>query len=155
VQEFLQTFGIWNWLLAGLILVGLELLVPGVFIIWFGCGAVVTALICSLLSPFLPIFGFWQMQILLFSLLSIVFVLIGRRLSRRIESVNEEPLLNKRTDALLGQIATLEEAIENGQGHVRLGDSLWRVSGENLPAGHRVKLLRFHDGAFIVEKVSQ
>jgi len=150
---WLQTFGSWNWLLLGLVLIGLELIVPGVFIIWFGCAAVATALICGTLSLFLPVFGLWQLQIALFSLLSIAFVIIGRIVSRRQVDDNEEPFLNRRIDSLLGEIVILEEAIKGGHGRVRLGDSLWRVSGPDLPAGRTVRLVSFHEGAFIVEEV--
>jgi len=149
----LQALGLWSWLLAGLVLIGLELIVPGIFIIWFGAGAVATALVCAILAPFWAIFNLWQTQIALFPLFSIAFVLIGRSLSLRRARKNDNPFLNRRTDALLGQIVTLEEAIENGHGYIRLGDSLWRIHGPDLPAGRSIRLVAFDNGAFTVKEV--
>jgi len=149
----LQILGLWNWLLAGLVLVGLELVVPGVFIIWFGCAAIATAFICGLLSPLLSVFSFWQLQIALFSSLSIVFVLVGRHLSQRKQKHYDNPFLNRRTDAMIGQVATLEEDIENGHGRIRIGDTLWRVQGSDLAAGTMIRLVAFDEGAFLVEEV--
>jgi len=154
MMMWLQDLGLWNWLLIGLTLIGLELLIPGVFIIWFGFGAIATAFICALLSPSLPFFGFWQIQIGLFSLFSIAFVLIGRDLSRRYKRQSDVSFLNRRTDAMLGQTATLEEPIKNGQGRIRFGDTLWRVNGPDLPAGRSVKLVKFHNGSFLVEDIA-
>jgi len=152
---WLQTLGLWNWLLIGLVLVGGELVLPGVYIIWFGAGALATALVSAILAPVFSVFGFWQLQIFLFCLFSIVFVLIGRNLAARRRPREDNPLLNRRTDTMIGQIARLEEGIENGHGHIRLGDSLWRVTGADLPAGHRVRLIAFDEGAFIVEEVGE
>jgi len=151
--EGLQFLGLWNWLVGGLLLIGLELLVPGVFIIWFGCAAIATALICALFSFFLPVFDLWQMQILLFSLFSIAFVLLGRHLSQRRKKTIDNPFLNRRTDALLGEVALLEEAIENGHGRIRIGDTLWRVRGSDIAAGASIRLVAFEEGAFLVEEV--
>jgi len=91
--EWIEMLGLWNWLLVGLILIGLELLIPGVFIIWFGFGAVATALVCGVLASFLSIFGLWQMQLALFCLFSIIFVFVGRSLLRRRLSQNDNPFL--------------------------------------------------------------
>jgi len=151
--EWFQFLGLWNWLIGGLLLIGLELLVPGVFIIWFGCAAIATALICALLAAILPIFDIWQLQIVLFSLFSIAFVLLGRHLSQRRKETNDNQFLNRRTDALLGEVALLEEAIENGHGRIRIGDTLWRVRGPDLVVGTGVRLVAFEEGAFLVEEV--
>jgi len=151
--DWVELLGVWNWLVGGLLLIGLELLVPGVFIIWFGCGAVATALICALLGLFLPVFDLWQMQIVLFSLFSIAFVLLGRHLSQRRKQTQDNPFLNRRTDSLLGEVALLEEAIENGHGRIRIGDTLWRVRGADLAVGTSVRLVAFDEGAFLVEEV--
>jgi membrane protein implicated in regulation of membrane protease activity len=34
----------------------------------------------------------------------------------------------------------VEEAIENGRGKVRVGDSVWQADGPDVPAGSRVKV---------------
>ncbi len=40
-----------------------------------------------------------------------------------------------------------------GYGRIRVGDSVWRVAGENLPAGAKVRVVAVEDGAEVrVEK---
>ena len=40
MAELLRTLGPWSWIVLGLVLAGLELLAPGVFLIWLGLAAV-------------------------------------------------------------------------------------------------------------------
>ena len=50
--------------------------------------------------------------------------------------------LNQRGNQLLGRIFSLETALVNGRGHVRVGDSSWPVvADEDLEAGSRVEVL--------------
>ena len=83
----------------------------------------------------------WQVQVLGFLILSVVLAYAGRSWLARTEEESDEPLLNNRVAQLVGRTATLEEPIANGVGHVRLGDTLWRVKGPDLPAGTRVRIL--------------
>ena len=39
MAELFSTLGTWNWLVFGLLLMGLELLAPGVFLFWLGLAA--------------------------------------------------------------------------------------------------------------------
>jgi membrane protein implicated in regulation of membrane protease activity len=45
----------------------------------------------------------------------------------------------------------LEAAIVNGHGRIRLGDTLWRVSGPDLPAGTHVRVKAVENGQLVVE----
>jgi len=151
-MAFFDTLGLWNWVVAGLVLLALELVIPGVFLLWFGLAALAAAAISALLMGIFPLFASWQAQLVLFIIFSAVLVVLGRRLAAKNKQI-DVPFLNRRTDALIGHIATLDERLRDGQGHVHIGDSLWRVTGPDLPAHVRVRLIRFVDGAFEVEKV--
>jgi membrane protein implicated in regulation of membrane protease activity len=61
----------WYWMIAGLCLVGLELVIPSFTIIWFGLGALVVGLL-ALLIPSLPS---W-LQALLWACASVAFTLM-------------------------------------------------------------------------------
>ena len=63
------------------------------------------------------------------------------------------PFLNKRADALVGRVFTLEKPIIDGSGTVRIDDTIWRVAGPDAPAGSRVKIVRA-DGASLVVAVA-
>ena len=56
------------------------------------------------------------------------------------------PFLNKRADALVGRVFTLEKPIIDGSGTVRIDDTIWRVAGPDTPAGSRVRIVQA-DGA--------
>ena len=53
----------------------------------------------------------------------------------------------------IGRVFTLEEAIINGRGKVRVDDTLWRVEGADLPLGHKVKVVSVDGVVFKVEGV--
>jgi membrane protein implicated in regulation of membrane protease activity len=69
-----------------------------------------------------------------------------RRLARKVGPPNEAPLLNRRTEALVGRVFTLERPIVDGVGTVRIDDTIWRVRGPDGPAGSRVRVVHA-DGA--------
>ena len=69
--------------------------------------------------------------------------------SRPIES--EDPTLNRRGEQYIGRVYVLEEAIANGRGKVRVGDSIWMVEGDDMPAGEKVRVTDISGITFIVE----
>jgi membrane protein implicated in regulation of membrane protease activity len=72
---------------------------------------------------------------------------LWRRVARANTAVSKSnPFLNKRADALVGRVFTLEKPIIDGSGTVRIDDTIWRVAGPDAPAGSRVKIVQA-DGA--------
>ena len=139
IVEWFSDFGLWNWFILGAALLVVEILAPGVYLLWLGIAAILTGLLSFLLSQ-TGIWG-WQAQVLVFLALSVVCVLIGRRVFPTSGSEDtDEPLLNQRERQLVGRTATLEEPIREGHGRIRLGDTLWRVTGPDLPAGAQVRV---------------
>jgi membrane protein implicated in regulation of membrane protease activity len=150
LTQTLADLGEWNWIVLGVVLLVLEILVPGVFMLWIGIAAILTGAL-SLQLLWLDVWG-WQVQVLVFLALSLVSAYIGARvMGKQDGSGTDEPLLNRRAEQLVGRTATLEEAIVNGHGRVRLGDTLWRVSGPDLPAGTRVRVKAAENGQLVVE----
>ena len=150
IAEWFAGFGAWNWVIIGTVLLALEILTPGVYLLWLGIAAVATGLLSFLLWD--AGFWVWQVQILVFLVLSIVSVLIGRRVFPTTGTADtDQPLLNQRERQLVGRTATLEEPIVEGRGRIRLGDTLWRVSGPDLPVGARVRVIAAENGELTVE----
>jgi membrane protein implicated in regulation of membrane protease activity len=56
-------------------------------------------------------------------------------------SESDEPDLNRRAVQLVGRVLVVEEAIENGRGKVRVGDTLWAAEGPDTAAGKEVDVL--------------
>lgn len=134
------TLGTWNWLIFGVLLMALELLAPGVFLFWLGLAALLVGLLSFAVAPS------WQLQILMFAVFAAAAVPLWRRVARQKPGVNPNPLLNRRSDALVGRVCTLDRPIVDGEGIVRIDDTVWRVAGPDTPAGSRVRIVRA-DGA--------
>ncbi|MCE3002997.1 MAG: NfeD family protein [Xanthomonadaceae bacterium] len=123
------------WLALGLVLMAAETMVPGAFLLWFGLAALVMGALVWLLPDLHGL-----AQALLFGGLALVAVQIYRAYFRQHEPVGDQPLLNRRSEQYVGRVFVLETAIENGFGRIKIGDSLWTVRGEPLPAGTRVEV---------------
>jgi inner membrane protein len=122
----------WDWMILAGVLAVLEITVPGIYFMWFGLAAAVTGLIR---------FGFdisWQWQLVWFGALSAVAVGTAARYLQRHPLKTDRPLLNERALRHIGQSFDLVDPIVNGRGSVRIGDSIWRVAGPDLPLGERV-----------------
>jgi membrane protein implicated in regulation of membrane protease activity len=135
--NMLVALGPWNWLIAGFVLMALELLAPGIFLFWLGLAALLSGLVAFMLQIS------WQLQILLFALFAVGAVPLWRRMARGgdTESNATNPFLNRRSEALVGREFTLEKPIEGGAGTVRIDDTVWRVFGPDAPAGSRVRIV--------------
>ncbi len=139
MTEMFSTLGTWNWLIFGVILMALELIAPGVFLFWLGLAALLVGLASFALHPS------WQAQLLMFAVFAAAAVPVWRRLARG-AGAESNPFLNRRADALVGRVFTLEKPIIDGSGTVRIDDTVWRVAGPDTPAGTRVRVVRA-DGA--------
>lgn len=149
VGRFIVELGPWSWMLLGFVLLGLEILVPGVFLLWIGIAAILTGTLS--LQVWEMAFWTWQVQVLVFLLLSLVSAYVGRRILGARGGISEEPLLNRRAEQLVGRTATLGEPITEGYGRMKIGDTLWRVRGPDLPVGARVKVIDVSGGELLVE----
>jgi inner membrane protein len=136
----------WLWLASGTALLALETLLPGVFLVWIGLAAVGTGLILWALPLSVTL------QLMLFAVLGLCAILIGRQVQGRQKSeVTDAPFLNERGKLMLGQVFTLETAISGGAGSVKLGDSVWRVTGADRAAGEKVKVIGMDGGTLKVD----
>lgn len=131
----------WLWILAGLILMGLELVLSGIFLLWLGLAAMVTGLVVAL-AP-MP----WPLQVLLASGLAVAFVLFASRRAKAPAST-----LNRGAQGLIGREFPLDAPIAGGEGRVRFDDTIWRVAGPDAPAGTRVRVVGVEGTVLRVER---
>ena len=145
--DWFASLGGWAWIVLGLVLVGSEMLAPGVFLLWFGLAALLTGTVVGLTGIA------WQGALLVFAVLAIASVLAGRAITRRRD---EEPDaasgLNDRGRQLIGKVFKLEATMAGGEGRIRVGDSSWRVTGPELLAGTEIRIVRVDGATLVVEK---
>jgi membrane protein implicated in regulation of membrane protease activity len=137
----------WHWLLIGLFFLALEVLAPGAILMWFGFGGILTGALLWLI-PNMSI----EWQVLIFALSSGVSLLIWRQFGKKNDTMEtDSPNLNNRLQSYIGRETVLIEAIENGTGLAKVGDSAWKVQGKDLPKGTRVRIIAV-DGIFFKVK---
>ena len=137
----------WVWLVLGLVLAVAEMVVPGVFLIWFAAAALVVGLLTAVLPLALPV------QVVAFVVLSLASVLASRRFLKRHPVVSADPLLNRRGARLVGRRVVVTQAIEGGSGRVRCGDSEWLAQGPDAEVGARMTVTGSEGAVLIVEAV--
>ncbi|MDX1549106.1 MAG: NfeD family protein [Lysobacter spongiicola] len=123
------------WAAAALLLFAGEALAPGAFLLWLGFAA--TAVFVLVLLFDLPLLA----QAVAFLGLGVVSIQVYRTRFRGRERPSDQPALNRRTDALVGQVATLLLPIVDGRGKVQIADAFWDVTGPEAPAGTRVRVV--------------
>jgi len=139
IADLVARAGPWSWWVLGVVLLILEIVVPGVFLFWIGLAAIATGLLSLLLWG--SAIWAWQVQVVTFVVLSFVAVLVGRSVLKRTAQESDEPHLNQRGESLVGRVVTVTEAIENGRGRVKIGDTTWSVSGPDQPVGAKVRIV--------------
>jgi membrane protein implicated in regulation of membrane protease activity len=119
--DFLSANAPWSWIVAGLVLLALELVVPGGYLLWLGISAIVTGLLVLVWAIS------WPLQWLIFGILGLVAIFTWTRWTRGRRTDSDRPLLNRRTDQFIGQIGVLDEPIAGGFGRLHLGDTVLLV----------------------------
>jgi len=135
----------WIWLSIGLALAALEMVVPGVYLIWLALAALITGALTFVLDLGLAV------QVTNFIFLSLIVAFSAKRWlrDRPIDSV--DPLMNDRQGRMIGQTAVVTQALEGGSGRVRYGDSEWSARGPDLAIGVRVRITGADGTRLIVE----
>jgi len=138
IDRIFFELGPWNWMVLGFVLLVMELITPGAFMLWIGIAALIIGALS--LAIWDAAVWTWQVQVLAFLVLSVISAVIGKTLASSRRTLSDQPLLNRRGQQLIGRMATLAEPIKDGRGRIKLGDTLWRVSGPDLPAGTQVRV---------------
>lgn len=136
---FIQN-GPWAWFVFGLVLLALELVVPGGWFLWLGAGGIFTGLLA-----FVPGVT-WPWQVTIFGVLALAIVIGWTAISRRRNPISDRPYLNQRGASYVGEEGQIDEPIVNGHGRLKLGDTWWRISGPDLAAGQRVRVVGIAEG---------
>ncbi len=144
--EFLSTMTFWHWGILAIVLIVAEIMLPGVIFLWVGIGAGITAII-TFIQPDLP----WKVQLVCFAALAVVSGIMGRIWILKHPIETDKPLLNQRSQQNIGRIVTIIDPVVNGVGTAHLDDTVWRVSGADLSAGSKARVISVDGSTLIVE----
>ena len=136
----------WVWIAAGLILLGLEIVISGTFLLWFAIAAIAVGLVGFFIEA--P----WQFDGIIFLVIAIGSLLIFRRFNKG-EKSKVDPFVNQRIARHIGREFKLIEGISQGTGRIKIGDTVWRVHGPDLEAGSLVRLVDSDGASLKVEPV--
>ena len=64
-------------------------------------------------------------------------------------------MLNKRGAQYIGREYTLDTPVENGYGKLKIGDSLWTIHGDDLPAGTDIIITAAEDNRLHYRKAEK
>lgn len=140
----------WHWLAFGALLLIVELLAPGMFFLWMAESALVTGLVLWVF----PTMAF-EYQVAFFSVLSVISIMAARSFLKSHPIISDKPQLNQRTALFIGRSFVLDQAMENGEGRVRIGDTIWKVRGKNCQAGQRVKVVGTDGVVLLVDEAGE
>jgi len=139
----------WAWFVMALILIGLEMAAPGVVFLWMAIASVLVGGIVF----FMPDLG-WEVQFIIFAILSIISVFAGRMFLKRNPIETDDSNLNQRGHQYVGQTFNLLRDMENGKSKIRIGDSNWNVEGDfEAKENDKVKVTGVDVTVLRVEKV--
>lgn len=140
----------WHWIVLGVIFITLEAFAPGAFFLGMGVSAVLVGGSLFALASM-----DWKTQLFMFAVLSVVSIFITRRWLRRSPIESDQPLLNQRGAQYVGRQFSLNAAIINGQGKIKVDDSIWKVRGTDLPKGARVTVTGVNGTILTVEPAGE
>ncbi|POA29466.1 MULTISPECIES: NfeD family protein [unclassified Pseudomonas] len=143
---FLQHLSFWDWLALGTILLILEVFGAGGYLLWIGLAAAAVGVL-TFLIPGLP----WELQLLLFGVLSILTALYWWQRQRSAVRTSDQPNLNLRGQDLIGRVFVVHQAIINGRGKIKVADGVWMARGPDAPAGSRVRVTGLDGVVILVE----
>ena len=135
------------WIIAGLVLTVLEMIVPGMVIIWFGIAGVVT----GILAFFVPN-QFVQFSV--FVVLSGLMVVFSQRIARRITHAEPELVGANRWVGTTGRVIADIRPPEFGR--VKVHGEEWRATATcEIPAGGTVRVVAVTGTHLAVESVKE
>lgn len=125
----------WHWWIMATLLMMIEVMIPGAFFLWIGIAAAFVGGVVFFAPSLTLVF-----QIFIFGGASILSIWVGQKYLKCYARPTDQPNLNRRGEYYIGRTLILSEPIVNGQGRVKIDDTLWRITGENCSVGTHVRI---------------
>lgn len=137
------------WIIAGILMLALEFVVPGLIIFFFGAGAILTGIICMFID--IPI----GVQFLIFGVSSVVsLVMLRKKFSASFQGKPGSSENNEDFDEELGKVCVVTEKISSVGGKVEFRGTPWKaVADEEIEQGSNVEIIRKENITLTVKKI--
>ncbi len=138
ILQFLEGMNGARWLMIGFALLILEVLTGTMYMLWIAAAAMIVGVIMFIM----PVLD-WQMQLVLFSVLTIVLMYVGHTHLRPKMEGGEPSDLNDRARSMVGMRVKAVANFDTGRGRVQVGDTQWRASMKtgDVKAGDELKIV--------------
>ncbi len=151
IAQLTASLNHWQWWSLAVLLIILEIFSPAAFFLWLGIAAAITGLLTLLVPE-----THWAIQLIIFSIFSVVSVWAGRTWFKRNPIETDHPFLNQSNQEFIGKVYTVEQAISNGAGgRIKVGDSTWKAIGEDAEVGDKVRVVSVSATVLTVELVKK
>lgn len=137
-MEWLTNWGLWHWLVLGFLLLIMEIVVPGVFFLWWGLAALCMSVLV-VLFPHLAL----TVLFIIYAILAMSVSLIWWRYQHHRDLYDDQIdcSLNRRDHAMLGATGKVQEINNYGIGRGYFADTTWRIQGENLQINDVIEVI--------------
>ena len=143
------------WAITGIVLIFIEFFIPGLVIIFFGIGALITALLTFIIGESFTL----PLQLLIFTITSILSLLLLRKYMKKVfmgklESENEGTNFNIE----IGKVIPVVEFIQPGEvgGKVKYQGTIWNAYSDlPIAPGESVKIIGSKNLTLYVEKIKK
>ncbi len=135
------------WFIIGLVLLLLELVMPGFVIFFFGIGAWITALVCLIANPGINI------QVVIFAVTSVAALLVFRKMIQNKFIYSKNDKSDAVEDEFTGKEAKAVADFDNDKkGKVEFKGTSWNAESESeIKAGQTVIIVEKDSFKLIVE----
>lgn len=137
----------WLWFTLACVFVIVEIASPTFYFLWLA----IAAFAVGGLKLFMPQMDFVA-QLALFAVMTAAAFFSWRSYLKKNPLKSKDPLLNSRARQMIGKNGIVVEAIQHGHGRVKVGDSTWMASGNNIPVNTAVKIVAANGQVLEVKK---
>ena len=139
----------WIWLAVIVVTVVIEGITLDMVSVWFTAGAIVPLILAAVGAV-----G-WEIQLIIFIVVSTVLILTLRKVTKRLLFKNGS---KEQINTIIGkQTKMIEDATEDTMGSIKINDVVWSAKSEKdetIKKGELVEIIRVSGNKAIVKKVN-
>lgn len=144
--HLIQNMSYWNWLVIGVVLLGIEMLTSTIVLLWFAIGSILVGILMLFTGEIS-----WQHQLIAYSLFTLSSVFLIRFFKHLFKlRPTDDTVLNDRSAQLVHRLAVMKSS-SGLEGSVEIDGVVWRVRMlEKIKKGQPVQIVSSDDGVLTV-----